>query len=220
MEMRGDVESGPISKVERTLILVESLIWRKRTVRRLCVVWLLFVAYAFNVHGNAYHLATAAVPNATDALAASIQDIMQNATEFFDESPERRYERVRADPLRYQRTVSTLYNFDSRLRNDSPLSKIFQSVRAIMEANEYACLAAIHLGIPKRVMVIDETLYANPSMDLTQTPNLRIRSTEESAFQPGVPHTMERYKEVLVRYQTIQGTWTSRILKGMESVCA
>jgi hypothetical protein len=142
---------------------------------------------------------------------------VQNATELFEDTPGKRYNRVLANPQQYRRMVSRTYDFEGRLRNEYALTKITETIKEIMDTHEYSCLAAIHVGFPTRVMMIGDEVFVNPSMEPTVG---QIESTEESAFTPGVKKTVQRFKNVVVRYQGLEGTWTSRILQRMQSVCA
>ena len=218
MELHGDVESGPISKMERTLFVANNILFRQRNLRGLLAAWVIFVAYAFDAHTNLYHVVTSAVPNGTQALT-NLHELVQNATDLFEETPAQQYQRVLDDPDSYRAQVSTSYEFASRMRHEVALSKITTTLRAVQDEREFACLAAIHVGIPKRVMTIGEAVYVNPAIDRRNNAD-QIQSTEESAFSPGKITTATRDSEILLRYQTDAGSWTSAILKQLDSVCA
>lgn len=218
MDLNGDVESGPISKMERSLFIFNNLIYQKKNLKKIVILWVVFVAFAFDAHANIYNIATSAVSNGTQTLV-DIQALVQNATDLFETSPMQHYQRVLDHPESYQHIVSTNYEFGTQVRQSVPLSKLTTTLQAIIEEREFACLAAIHVGVTKRVMVIGNTVYVNPTIANTGLRD-QINSIEESAFYPGVTLTTTRYSEIMVHYQTFNGMWTSEIMQKMDSVCA
>lgn len=212
-----DVESGPISKMERTIFIVNTILWHKKNLKTFLILWVVFVAYVFGVHINVMKIASSAVPKNTIALASRL---VQNATDLFQETPLVRFERVRKNPTKYQQMVSTKFDFSTHVRTELPLETVVDSIQSVMSEHSFQCLAAIHIGIPKRIMSIGDNTYVNPVLSETGQSAAKQNSVEESAFYQGVKETKQRYKEVVVQYQTMDGVWTSDIMNGITSICA
>tara|TARA_B100000787_G_scaffold165005_1_gene148379 strand:+ start:9285 stop:10016 length:732 start_codon:yes stop_codon:yes gene_type:complete len=219
MAIDGDLESGAVTKVERALLVIRRTFHQRRTVRIIGIVWLFFVAYLLDVHTNVYHVSSATLPNGT-RVVESLQSLVRNVTDFW-ESPEltalERYNRVKATPSDYETLVSAPFQFDATVR--TAIDHVVSDIQAVIEAHEFSCLAAIHTGLATRIMIIKNEVYVNPTLTNTASKQT-MSSREESAFRPGQVRTVDRFKEIAVRFQTPDGAWQSAQLKRMESVCA
>lgn len=123
---------------------------------------------------------------------------------------------------------------DARLRRPSgPVAQMDAETRAlaahmfrVMDAAHGAGLAAVQLGILKRLIVVDvedaggirhRLALANP--EIAETSAGQVSGTEGCLSMPGVVQQVARAEEVLVRYLDLDGNLASVRADGMFAVC-
>ena len=121
------------------------------------------------------------------------------------------------------KTVITDYeHYDNRadeidLRKESKLAQeTILDLKHTMKHNNYACLAAPHIGVDKRILCInfkgDIRTFINPMMG--EVKGLEL-SRENCPAIPGKQYIRPRHNEIHVMYQTPLGKIESRKFKGM-----
>jgi peptide deformylase len=102
-----------------------------------------------------------------------------------------------------------------------PLQKLISDMKQIMHERNGIGLAAIQIGIPQRLMVMqygeEDIVLINPAIE-TFT---RIKKGMEGCLSlPGICGEVERAEEVLVSYQNLDGTWVkNREFLGINGRC-
>ncbi|PVE21615.1 peptide deformylase [Microvirga sp. KLBC 81] len=120
---------------------------------------------------------------------------------------------------------------DSRLRLeaepiiafDDELRRLAQDLTETMRAAPGIGITAPHIGVLKRLVVIQlETdasphVYVNPQI-VWSSPEL-IHHVEGSVSMPGVTDELQRHARVRVRYQDLDGTEHEEEAEGLMAVC-
>jgi peptide deformylase len=106
---------------------------------------------------------------------------------------------------------------------DNELSSLADDLIDTMHAAPGIGITGPHIGILKRVVVIQlpsaakPGIYVNPSV-IQASPEM-IRQTEGSVSMPGVTEEIERHARVRVRYQDLDGNERFEDADGLLAVC-
>jgi peptide deformylase len=120
------------------------------------------------------------------------------------------------DPLLHS-VADRVELFDSDLRN------LADDLIDTMHAAPGIGITAPHIGILKRLVVIQvppaarPAIYVNPAIVEASTET--IRHTEGSVSMPGVTEEVERHARVRVRYQDLEGKEQFEDAEGLLAVC-
>ena len=92
-------------------------------------------------------------------------------------------------------------------------------LRASAKTQNYDCLAAVHVGIPERVIVIGDAVLVNPAI---QRQGSRLsRAYETNAFFMELPaRLVSRFLPVTLKYQDAAGQPGVGLYDGSEGHCA
>ena len=213
-----DIERGHISKLERLLTLWRRLLMQKRNLYLLLTLWLMFVMVLYDIpdqiHSFIIGVNTTAVVNVLKE-QLPVVDLSPN---LLPNNPLKRLDYVRNNVKLFDGTISTPYEFIVRLRNDVSVEQISVDMDVIIKEFEYHCLAAIHVGYPKKIMKIGENIYVNAVM--LRHEKERIKMMEESAFFPDQTVEKNRYKKIKLKYFDKYGIEHTDFLEGIDAICA
>ena len=216
-----DIERGPISKLEKVLKAWKRLLKQKKNLRILAVIWFVFCCVLYKIPDIVVH----AVQNVNFTTPTiKIQDfgislpVVETEPLPPSEDSIRRHGHVQAHPRLYDGVVSTLYEFNSRLRNDVSLLEINAALTTVINEYSYSCLAAPHIGYMKNIMKIGAVIYVN-SVISDNGADL-VAYNEESAFYPDYNVKKQRYKIVTLKYFDEGGNQKSTELFDFQALCA
>ncbi|KLK93130.1 peptide deformylase [Microvirga vignae] len=120
---------------------------------------------------------------------------------------------------------------DSRLRLkaelvgafDDDLRTLAQDLTETMRAAPGIGITAPHIGVLKRLVVIQLETDASPHVfvnpQIVRSSSEMIRHVEGSVLMPGVTDEIERHARVRVRYQDLDGTEHEEEAEGLMAVC-
>lgn len=120
---------------------------------------------------------------------------------------------------------------DSRLRLkagpvvafDGELRTLAQDLTETMRAAPGIGITAPHIGVLKRLVVIQLETDASPHVfvnpQIVWSSSEMIRHVEGSVSMPGVTDEIERHARVRVRYQDLEGTEHEEEAEGLMAVC-
>lgn len=129
-------------------------------------------------------------------------------------------------------TVRAILRYpDPRLRDvaqpvavfDGALRELADDVADTLEAAAGLGLTAPHIGILQRVVVIRlqgdpaPRIYVNPA--ITEISETLMRHEEGSLSMPGISAEVERPREVVCRYQDLEGHERSEKAEGLLAIC-
>lgn len=106
---------------------------------------------------------------------------------------------------------------------DAALESLITDLIDTMRAAPGIGITAPHIGVPLRVVVLElqpgepPRVFVNPEIERASGP--MTAATEGSISMPGIHETVERPAEVMVRFQTIDGTPARVTATGLLSTC-
>ena len=118
----------------------------------------------------------------------------------------------------YDGVASTQYEFNGRLRNGVDLYKIAAGIDTVIAANDYHCLAAVHIGFPKHIMKIGGRVYINSK--IIDNASEKFGYVEESAFYPDLKLAKSRFKTIKLQYFDENGYVQTTTLEDINAICA
>jgi len=213
-----DIERGPISKLEKVLSVWRRLLLQRRNLYILMMIWIVFCLVLWEVPERAYVYLTDVnytwvaeeikehLPVVEPAPVAASTDIIE------------RFEYVRTHTELYDGVASVPYEFNGRLRNDVDVFQISSGIDEVIGANDFYCLAGVHIGFPKHIMKIGGRVYVNAEM-IGKDPE-KFSYKEESAFYPGYEIIKNRYKKIELRYFDENGYQQTTVLDDINAICA
>ena len=124
---------------------------------------------------------------------------------------------VRFPDARLRLVAEPVESFDGDLRN------LAKDLLETMRAAPGIGITAPHIGVSKRVVVLQLTAaegprtYVNPVIDWVSADT--IRQVEGSVSMPGVTEEIERHRAVRIAYQDIDGNAQVEDADGLRAVC-
>ena len=212
-----DLEAGTITKLERFVMFIAGSMRHKRSIFIFITFWVGYVAVCFGASTVVDFASNASLPRFEIPRIIPVVDIPV-LSQNLETNAEVRYVNVLNNVNKYERTKSTPYEFNQRhFRNELSLEQIQRVLRDLSSAHSFYCVAAIHVGIPLRIMVLDGKLMINPKVLGTETSVVDVE--EESAFYQQTVVTKRRYKTVEIQYFTGNNIEKIETFSNMESVC-
>ena len=204
-----DIEKGVVTRGEVVLRWFRAVYRRRAIALTLLAAWLLYCAVVF---GRLAWVKTISLP----VYAAPF--IARDRRLALSQEASRRYAQVVSNAASWE-TPGLARPWPVGLRNshDFSLDEIGAMLTHVIDDNAFACLAAVHVGVPVHVIVIGADTLVNPV--LLMHGNLVHIVQEESAFHPGEFTQHKRYESVTVG--STNGRMDERVndFAGMEAVC-
>jgi peptide deformylase len=98
------------------------------------------------------------------------------------------------------------------------LKELIKHMQKTMKINGFVCLGAIHVGVPLRIITMNNDVYLNPRL-IEMSIDDTFFSVEESALNPNNMTHVQRYRNIKIEYIDSYRITNKESFTGKESLC-